>query len=166
MDVLLPVLLALAGGGLLGVFFQERRARRAEPAADAKDTVTLQLDVIQAFREANTLHIEDTKTQREQAATITALSNANTDLIKKIDGLPQMVGEQAAQLLVKEGFAELLKTALEEAGVARIDQPQEAPKLPLTQLTPPTLLEDLAGEKAKDLEEAGGVIDLPPEDKE
>lgn len=158
MDNLLPILLALIGGGGLGVLFQELRLRRQQPRDDAKDTVTLQRDVTQAFREANTLHVEDAKTIREQALTITALTNANTALIVKIDGLPMRIAEQAAQLLVKEGFILAQTKALVQAGVLSKDQPEQPAEIPLTELVPPTLLNDLAEEK--DLLRAGDKVKL------
>jgi hypothetical protein len=172
LTIVLTVLASLAGGKLVNGILADMRQRRAEPRADAHDTIDLQQSVIATFHEANALHREDARTITAQARTITAqaetldaqartiaaLTNTNTKLLSKLDGLPTMVAEQAAQILVKQSFIEVLIQALIQAGVSVKEQPVQPEEKPLTQLEPPTLLKDLAAEQS-------ATPDKPIEDK-
>ena len=149
-----PALLT-ALGWILTTIFQELRFRQNQPRANAAADVSLQGAIIQALaaQNLNTANAQRVNSDlalsnSKQAETIASQNVTIRDLVTKIDGLPTRIAEQTAQLLVQEGYILAQRKALVEAGVPINDQPVEQLKITLTELTPPTLLDDLAREKA------------------
>lgn len=152
-----PIVVALIGvvGIVIGLLVQERRYRAAAPRLNAKADIDYQVTIIDGFKASNALAASQTQSLSEaaiangkQAIAIVALTQANTGLLEKLDGLPKMVGEQHARELVFIDNNVALRAALFKAGVPFADQPVDKIPLPLSLLRPPTLLDDLKRERA------------------
>lgn len=141
---------------VINTVVKRQQNRHDQPYTDTQTQLTFQSQAMDIFRESNALHQEDAKTIAAQAGTITTLTTANSGLLARIDGLPQRIAEQVASSLVKDTTIKSLRDALLTAGVHLEDQPV-APKEPsLTPLIPPSLLQDLAHEKAA-MDEITGI---------
>lgn len=138
-----------------------KRLKEQAPRENTKSDIDWQQDVIAAFASQNMLTGQLSKSNTEQALALSAAASANAQqagtiegqnttirsLIAKIDGLPVMIAEQTAIILLKTQYGEALQRALIAQGVHLEDQPVEPKAVPLTPLSPPSLLKDLASEK-------------------
>lgn len=139
-----------------------KRLKEMVPRKNTKSDIEWQQEVIAAFASQNSLTAQLSEANSKQALALAAAGSASAQqaatiaeqnstirsLIAKLDGMPVMIAEQTAIILLKTQYGEEMKKVLLAQGVHLEDQPVEKPSLPLTPLVPPTLLNDLVRERA------------------